>query len=256
MEAAAQHGAPASAAPASKLTLTADGDVRPGKPARLMFHLSVAKTGQPVNAAVEHEKPMHLIIARRDLAHFAHLHPEPTGTVGEYAVTHTFPAAGDYVLYGEFMLPGGADEVHSFAVGVVAPTGAAAALVPDLAPQQSGGYTATIAPQGAVRAGDLSQFVVRLTRDGAPATDLEPYLGAASHVVVLNQYAARFAHVHAVAGEQPPGAAMGEMADPPARFGPAVAFSHRFPEPGLYKVWLQFAHGGQVETVAWVVEVK
>jgi hypothetical protein len=49
---------------------------------------------------------------------------------------------------------------------------------------------------------------------------------------------------------------MGAMAAPPASFGPDLAFSHTFAAPGLYKVWLQFQAAGQVQTVAWVVEVN
>jgi hypothetical protein len=85
---------------------------------------------------------------------------------------------------------------------------------------------------------------------------LQPYLGAASHVVVLNAQAEGFTHVHGVAGAAPPAGEMGEMADAPAQFGPDYAFSHTFAQPGLYKVWSQFAHNGQVLTVAWVVEVR
>jgi hypothetical protein len=49
---------------------------------------------------------------------------------------------------------------------------------------------------------------------------------------------------------------MDEMADPPARFGPNLTFTHTFNNPGLYKVWVQFSHAGRVMTVPWVVEAK
>ncbi|MDQ6746570.1 MAG: hypothetical protein M3010_00475, partial [Candidatus Dormibacteraeota bacterium] len=99
-------------------------------------------------------------------------------------------------------------------------------------------------------------FVVRVSRAGQPVTDLQPYLGAAAHVIALDAQAGGFSHIHGVAGDRPPVDAMGDMAAPPAAFGPTVAFSHQFAKPGLYKVWAQFAPRGQVITVAWVVEVR
>jgi Cu+-exporting ATPase len=103
--------------------------------------------------------------------------------------------------------------------------------------------------------------VLNVSRDGTPVTDLQPYLGAAGHVVVLDAHASGFAHVHAVPGTKAP-ADMGDMAEEaemaatPASFGPDLAFSHQFAKPGLYKVWSQFQHNGQVHTVAWTVEVR
>ena len=103
----------------------------------------------------------------------------------------------------------------------------------------------------------MSRFVVRVTKNGGtPVTDLAPYLGAASHVVVLDAQADHFAHLHAVASDVPPSEAGMEMPAPPAHFGPVFAFSVRFPQPGRYKVWAQFAPSGQVETAAWVMDVR
>jgi Cu+-exporting ATPase len=243
-------------APAAKVAFATAPAVQPGIAVPLTFRVTDAATGQAVNPTIGHEKAMHLIVVNRDLGYFAHIHPENTGTPGEYRVEHAFPAPGDYVLYDEFELTGHADEVHRFDLRVGDTGSPAARLAPDLAPQTVAGYTATITPQGAIRAGQLSRFVVQITRDGAPVTDLQPYLGAASHVVVLNAQAEGFTHVHGVAGAAPPAGEMSEMADAPAQFGPDYAFSHTFAQPGLYKVWSQFAHNGQVLTVAWVVEVR
>jgi Cu+-exporting ATPase len=243
-------------APAAQVAFATAPAVQPGVAVPLTFRVTDQATGQPVNPIIGHEKPMHLIVVNRDLGYFAHIHPENTGTTGEYRVEHAFPAAGDYVLYDEFELAGHADEVHGFNLRVGDTPSAAAHLTPDLAPQTVAGYTATIQPQGAIQAGQLSRFVVHITRDGAPVTDLQPYLGAASHVVVLDAQADGFTHVHGVAGSTPPAGEMGEMADAPAQFGPDYAFSHTFAQPGLYKVWSQFAHNGQVLTVAWTVEVR
>jgi hypothetical protein len=104
-------------------------------------------------------------------------------------------------------------------------------------------------------------FAVHVTRDGRPATDLAPWLGAAAHVVVISEDRGFFEHAHAVVGTQAPdamamGPAAGDMAAPPAQFGPDVAFSARFPHAGLYKIWVQFTHAGQVVTASWVIQAR
>jgi len=39
-------------------------------------------------------------------------------------------------------------------------------------------------------------------------------------------------------------------------FGPRIAFTHTFQEPGLYKIWAQLDHHGDIATVPFVVEVE
>ncbi len=238
--------------PAAQVRFATGGPAQPGVPVAVTLHVTDA-TGHPVNPVLAHERPMHLIVVSRDLRQFAHIHPQNTGTVGEYSVPYAFPTAGDYILYDELELAGHGDEVHRFDLRVGGSSSPAAALVADLGLQHSGDYTAALVPNGPVRAGQVSNFVVRVSRQGQPVTDLQPYLGAAAHVVALNSQAADFSHIHGVAGEQAPAGAMATMSAPPAQFGPAFAFSRQFAQPGLYKVWAQFTTGGGVITVAWVV---
>jgi Cu+-exporting ATPase len=275
-----QMDSSASAGQSARVSLSTGAPVMPGTPSTIRLSLTGASSGQPVKPVLSHERDMHLIIVSRDLSYFAHVHPTATGKAGEYAVTETFPQAGDYVLYDEFELAGTGDETHRFDLKVGGGSGAspAAHLSPDMAPRQVGRYTVSIAPVGEVKAGTTSSFVVTVERNGKPVTDLQPYLAAASHVVVLDESAGGFSHVHAMAADVMPGDVMpsdvpqagimsgiddepgaqgaDDMSAPPASFGPNFTFSHRFDRPGLYKVWSQFQHNGQVHTVSWVVEVR
>jgi Cu+-exporting ATPase len=250
----------------ANVTLDTGGAVQPDQATTLRFSLTDKATGQPVESLeVAHEAPVHLIIASSDLGYFAHIHPEPqAGTAGQFAVDHTFPRAGDYVMYAEFALQGKTDEVHRFDMRAGGQPGAAASLTEELSPATSGDYTASITPQGEVKAGEPAGFVLNVERGGQPVSDLQPYLGAAAHVVVLDETAGGFAHVHAVPGIEPP-AAMGEGAmekeggeamEVPMSFGPQVAFTHTFEKPGPHKVWAQVEHDSQVLTFEWVVEAK
>jgi Cu+-exporting ATPase len=238
------------------VALTTSSPVTPGQETTIRLSLTDVQSGQPVNPAVAHEAPMHLIVVSRDLTYFAHIHPQLAGSVGQYEVKHTFPTAGDYILYDEFELVGKSDEVHRFDLRVGSSVSSSANLAEDLGPKTPDGYTVSIKAGGNVVAGVESHFVVSVQVDGKPVADLEPYLGAAAHVVVLDQRAGGFAHVHSVPGDMPATGNMDDMAAPPANFGPNLAFSHTFEKPGLYKVWVQFARAGHVTTVPWIVEVR
>jgi P-type Cu+ transporter len=241
---------------AARVSLDSGGPVQPGAETPLRFLVTDTRTNKPVNPAIDHEKAMHLIVVSRDLNYFAHVHPESTGAIGQYEIRHMFPQAGDYMLYDGFELADKPAEVHRFDLKVGDGATSAASLTADMSPKQTGAYSVSISPQGPVVAGDMSSFTITIQQNGKPVADLQPYLGAASHIVTLNQNAEDFAHVHAVAGDKVPQDPMDEMAEPPAKFGPNLAFSHRFSRPGLYKIWAQFQHNGQVQTVSWVVEAR
>jgi Cu+-exporting ATPase len=241
---------------AANVALETGGAVAPGEPVKLRFDLTAVTTGKPVNPVEAHEADMHLIVVSQDLGYFQHIHPQRTAE-GRYEIEHNFPAGGSYLLYSEFEIEGTGDEVHRFKLSVGEGRGKPADLTADLYPQQVDDYKVRIASRGEqdeVVAGEAADFVVNIERSGQPVTDLEPYLGAASHVVVIDEGARDFAHVHSVPGQDPGGGSMGAHALP-EQFGPDLAFTHTFTEAGRYRVWVQFSHGGQVRTVSWVVEV-
>ena len=242
---------------AANVTFDTGGPVSPGKAVTLRFNITEASSGKPINPVDAHEAQMHLIAVSQDLGYFAHIHPRQTGTAVQYEIEHTFPAAGSYILYDEFELEGTGDEVHRFKLSVGGGRGAPADLTPELGAQQVDGYTVHLTPRGDLVEGEVAAFGVSIEQDGKPVTDLEPYLGAASHVVVIDEAARTFAHVHSVPGSNP-AMDMGEEMEEvelPERFGPDLSFSHTFDEAGRYKIWVQFNHAGRVRTVSWVVEV-
>jgi hypothetical protein len=71
---------------------------------------------------------------------------------------------------------------------------------------------------------------------GVPIGDLEPYLGASGHLLVVNQDTTAAIHAHP---EDVPGA---------GKTGPTVTFAPVFPAPGRYKMWAQFQRKGTVVT--------
>src|SRR4029450_12965574 len=55
---------------------------------------------------------------------------------------------------------------------------------------------------GHLEAGKASTLTMRISRDGAPVTDLQPYLGALGHLVALRDGDLAYLHVHPNAGKE------------------------------------------------------
>jgi hypothetical protein len=62
-------------------------------------------------------------------------------------------------------------------------------------------------------------------------------------------------HMYAQPGV-PRQSGMREMPAPTLPFGPNLGFTQTFEESGLYKMWVQIQHDGQVISAPFVIEVK
>jgi hypothetical protein len=213
------------------------------------------RNGQPLrDLAIVHEKPLHLIIVSADLSFFDHVHPTPRDD-GRLELAYTFPAAGPYVLFADITPQGGRSQVFRFPLTIGAPAGHETSPPARLTPAPAAARPITGDPSVIARLtpqprtllpGVHSHLLLRLSREGRPLSDLEPYLGAMGHCVVISEDTQTYLHCHP---EQLLGPA------PDARGGPDVAFHTRFPKPGRYKLWAQFQRAGQVIIADFVVEV-
>jgi hypothetical protein len=214
------------------LTLDLAGrTAQPGWPFQLAFRI-LGEDGRAVRAFdVEHTKRMHLIVVRRDLTGFQHLHPTllPDGT---WTTPLTLGQAGTYRVFADFSVDGTpttlADDlqvdgdIQSEALPAPATTSVADGLSVRLT-------------EGAVRAGEESELAFDVTRDGRPVS-LQDYLGAKGHLVALRQGDLAFLHVHP---------------DPTS-----LRFEATFPNPGSYRLFLQFQVGGRIHTAPFTLEVS
>ena len=180
---------------------------------------------------VEHTKRMHLIVARRDMTGFQHLHPtqRPDGT---WTVPVTLPDAGTYRVFADFSV---GDEPYTLAddLAVDGPVRSRALPAP-VRGVETDGLRVTLT-EGAARAGAESQLAFSVTRDGAPVA-VQDYLGAKGHLVALREGDLAFLHVH-----------------PDER---SLKFMATFPTAGRYRLFLQFKTGdGRLHTAAFTQEV-
>jgi Cu+-exporting ATPase len=232
----------------------------PGVSTRVVYRLADARSGAPItDVIVSHERPVHLIAVSRDLTHFQHIHPQPTGNAGEYGVDATFPVAGTYVLYAGFERSGGREVVSRQELVVGSASGPAALVErrePVAAPP---GVRVALQNAANVRAGSEHTFTFRLEdpRTGEPVRTLTTYLGAPAHVVVIDAAASEFVHTHGMVADARAGAGMAGMESTQPPYGPELSFTHAFATPGLYKIWGQFqTRDGQVVTADFVIQVN
>jgi hypothetical protein len=214
-----------------------------GEPTRLTF--TVHRRGDPAtwkDFVVVHTKPWHLMVMSRDLRWFDHIHPEVQPD-GSYAVTETFPAGGEYLLLSDVSPLGFGQQFLPLPLTVSgAPFAGAYTLAPSPSATRVGGLEIGMEAPAILRAHEDITLVFALkTPDGRPVTDLEPYLGAMGHLIMVNGDADRFVHSHPLLTDA-------------AQDG-KVRFLARFPRPGLYKAWAQFQRGGKVLTADFVVRV-
>ncbi|WP_018179276.1 hypothetical protein [Jongsikchunia kroppenstedtii] len=203
----------------------------------------VDTAGAPVtDYQTEHDKELHLIVVRRDLSGYQHLHPV-RDAAGTWTTTADLSRAGDYKVFADFAPTGAAGITlgTDLAVGgdyqpVPLPAESATAVVD--------GYTVQMT--GTVAAGPGSMVSFKVTQDGTPVTDLQPYLGAYGHLVALRSTDLAYVHVH-------PGGAPGDGHTAP---GPDVAFHMTAPSAGTYRLFLDFKHGDRVRTAEFTVNVE
>ena len=237
------HAAPGGlAASASGLTLQtswAPEDRGGSEGAGTLRFRIVDRDGRAVRDFVEqHERGMHLMVVRRDLSHYQHLHPTMDAD-GTWTTPLTLPGPGAYRVFADFVAGG---EALTLGTDLIAPG--------DYEPAPLRGPASVARTEGyevALEVGEAAdggrQLVFRVSREGRPVQDLEPYLGALGHLVALREGDLAFLHVH------PQDHAGGSTS------GPDVSFHAAFPSGGRYRLFLQFAHAGKVRTVAFTVEV-
>jgi hypothetical protein len=235
--AARDESAPAELVPGG-LAVTTDGHtlelatdvLAPGTPSTLRFTVT-DPDGEPVtDVTPTHGQDLHLVVVRRDLTGYQHLHPTRDAR-GTWTVPLTLAEPGPYTVYAD-LRPAGRDESLVLAADLTAP--GPYTPVPLPAPVTAvtvDGYEVRL--DGALVAGTSSPLVLTVGRDGEPVTDLEPYLGAYGHLVALRAGDGAYLHVHP---------------DGPAAAGPDLAFAAEVPSAATYRLFLEFSHRGVVRT--------
>ncbi|MGW6929398.1 hypothetical protein ACWGE0_04975 [Lentzea sp. NPDC054927] len=195
----------------------------------LGFHIA-GPDGKPVTKfAVEHEKRLHLIVARRDGSNFRHVHPEMAAN-GMWSVPLQLQEAGSYRVFADFRPEGGAKTT----------LGADVEVAGDYRPRtylnsstfEVDGYEVSL--NGELTAGKASTVTINISKNGRPVADLQNYLGAKGHLVALRSADLAYLHVHPE-----------ESAE--------VKFAVEVPTAGTYRLFLDFQHDNKVRTAEFTL---
>jgi hypothetical protein len=212
-----------------------------GKKMPLRFRITDS-TGAAVTQYIDsHEKQLHLIVVRRDMVGFQHVHPVLDGD-GTWSVPVDLSRAGDYRVFADFVPAGGEGLTLGADLHVAGPydprplPAAQTSTVVD-------GYTVILS--GTPKANESAMLTLTVSRNGKPVTDLQPYLGAYGHLVALRASDLAYLHVHP----------MGQPGDGKTPAGPEIGFHTTVPSNGDYRLFLDFKHGGVVRTAEFTVSV-
>jgi hypothetical protein len=185
----------------------------------------------------EQTKLLHLILVRSDLSGYQHLHPT-LGADGTFSIPIEVERPGRYRAIADFTSGG---ERHVLDTDLRAPGRAVETPLP--APStvaRTDGYTVRLQRPAALRAGDSAPLSFEVSRAGRPVRDLQPYLGAYGHLVALHVPDLDYSHIHPVGEDLAKG---------------SVSFEAELPEPGSYRLFVQFRAGGRVHTAAFTQRV-
>lgn len=232
--------------------------IKPGEKVTLQFSVLHPGTGQSVKTFEPvHEKLYHLFVISQDMEFFEHIHPDqqPDGT---WSVGLTLPRAGHYKIFSDFVPAGGSAQFLAYPLATAGYSGDVfadtARLVPDTAASKTvGDLTATVrydpTPMVAALHGHMTFHLTRAGSDEA-VTDLQTYLGAFGHMLIVSEDTVDYVHSHQL-DMLPSDANLDTL-----RGGPDVIFEGLMPKPGRYRAWAQFRYHDTVHTFPFTFEVR
>ncbi|WP_246945350.1 hypothetical protein [Bacillus pinisoli] len=192
------------------------------------------KENQPVEELeINHEKLLHLIIVDEHLEQYYHLHPEEVAP-GIYEVDHQL-TDGVYKAFVDIK-PKSLEYVTKpveFTIGEVNEEHSHASLQVDTELQREVNGVVTILEPSSLKANEP----VTLSYTFPSNPELQPYLGALGHVVILDESGTNYIHVHPLSDNE-------------------TIFETLFPAAGIYKIWGEFQIGEEVHVYPFTIEVK
>ncbi|MFF0154515.1 copper resistance protein CopC [Micromonospora sp. NPDC005203] len=211
----------------------------PGVRADYRFRI-VGTDRQPATRfAVVHDKPLHLIVVGRDLSGYQHLHPTMAAD-GTWSVPLTLARPGGYRVYADFSVTATNDTQIPLVLGVdhtVPGAHTPTALPPVQAQAKAGPYAVSMT--GTPTVGVTAPMHFKVSADPTVPVQLEPYLGAYGHLVVVREGDLGYVHVH----PEP------ELVDG------SVKFWLTAPSSGRYRAFFDFQVAGKVHTAEYTINV-
>lgn len=246
--------------PYSMEVVTDPGVVISGQPVTLKFKVFANREGRRMDGQftgtreaiqlsefeVAHERKMHLTIVRKDLGVYAQEQAILQRDGSFILKNFRFPASGEFRIFAEVVPREAGRQVLAGVVNVTGKDKPSSVPLKITTEQRSDGILVNPVGSLTIPAGKTSlvSFELRDQFAGGPVLDLQPYLGAMGHLVMVHQDGTT--HVHAYPDER----------DAKAGKNGRLTFLVRPPKPGLYRGWFDFQHSGKLTRVDFVFTVK
>ncbi len=232
-------------------------NIYPGKNTFLQFKVFNATTGDVLkDFSINQEKIMHLIVVSDDLKYFDHIHPDLKD--GIFSINYKFPTSGNYHLYSDFVPTGMSEQYYPFSVSVGTPGTATPQITPDFVTETVVDVIKAqiILPKN-VNAKDLNSgsdvisFKLVNAKTNEEVKNIDPYLGAFGHLIMINTVNYQYIHVHPKQGYTP---IEGETSGPNVEFSPLGIYGNI--NPGTYKLFAQFKIDGRMYIFPFFAKVN
>lgn len=226
------------------------------------------RNGRPIQTYdVDMTKLMHMIVVSDDLTDFQHVHPMLLPN-GHFTIDlHLAHPDEAYHIYMDGLPHEQGRQVFRFDLPSINGTSPSSRYLHTAGSSVSvGPYTVTIDPTS-VPIGEIATISVRVLKDGRPANDLHPYLGAMSHGILIGAKDLAYMHAHGMtkamldmaAGADDCGdsmmMAMSPM-PPDLKIGNQFEFEILAPTAQDYDFWIQFVGGKTLYTAPLLVTTR
>ncbi|MEL6456762.1 MAG: hypothetical protein AAFQ91_00745 [Cyanobacteria bacterium J06621_15] len=218
--------------------------ITPNKP--VPVKVQVPATVAKVNSNSKKPKQMQMVVVSNDLRFFDSVQASYTNNQN-IEVKPKFPAPGEYTVFSDYNPLGGKEQVSVEKVSIPGD-------IPLPTELESFSKTKTFdntkidlnLSQSNIKAGKqvTLKFDLKQAKSNKPIKDLKPYLGQKANLVVI---------------KSSPTLEENDYIDTETiKKSPEnqIHFTTKFPQPGTYKLWLQFNRNGKVKTADFWVTVN
>lgn len=216
--------------------------------------------------ALDHTKLMHFIVVRHDLQDFQHVHPDFNKDTGVFSIPVTFPESGNYRLFADFIPKGAQMGSDGMILGVtvsqdiqIAGTVGFIPVTPDTIPSKAvDGFQIGYTLPEQITTRNPIIMTLHVTKNGQTITDMQEYLGALAHGILLKSDSLDFAHLHdGGTGDHTMNMqAMNDGTGQMTNTGPDISFTYTFLSKGIYKLFTQFQEQGKIVTSDYTFQVQ
>ncbi|MEE9215282.1 MAG: heavy metal-binding domain-containing protein [Thermodesulfobacteriota bacterium] len=224
--------------------------IEAGKAATLTFRpIDESNEAALVPLDIVHEKKIHMMVFSKDLSYFEHIHPEYTAS-GDHIIDvlaesedyskgrglkeTKFLSGGDYFIFLDYTPSKAANQIEKVPIKVSGKEKAKIPLGDERLVWEGDGYTVTLGADKDFAIKTPIQLHINITKDGKAVNNLDNYLGALAHMVILSEDVEEYLHVHPMESKTT---------------GPDIFLHTNFPKESKYKVFMQFNHNGEIHTI-------